>query len=303
MTCGGDAIGVSPVLLRSASLALVIGHTDLEYRDADAVDRHGCSERGVHQRFDTLADLTARRPLHPYTPQGGDPWLPGSQGQSSGIEQKGGGKGTVIVCVAPPLKRIWATIWSALWTVTSSITKRTARLRWRAVVLGSFQKCRKRSGIPSISVRSSVRHLMLIALLVLLFDGAGFFQLTQFGIPFGFQHRRHQTIVRIDLQVAALGQISFVLCPFHLQMAQALGFLRTLNQLVLDGNRESQSFWSYPLQAEAFQSLDPDRNQECVDRAALPAQCFCADRDNLARCADPLAGDSAPSCVLRTCHK
>src|SRR5215475_14416474 len=72
-----------PVLRQSTSLALVIGHTDREYGDADEVGRHACCERGAHQRCDSPADLTAQPPLHPYTPQGGDRWLPGSREPSS----------------------------------------------------------------------------------------------------------------------------------------------------------------------------------------------------------------------------
>ncbi len=48
----------------------------------------GSAEEPFFRVKTSLADLTARRPLHPYTPQGGDPWLLGYREQSSGIEQK-----------------------------------------------------------------------------------------------------------------------------------------------------------------------------------------------------------------------
>jgi hypothetical protein len=41
-------------------------------------------------------------------------------------------------------------------------------------------------------------HLVLVASTVLLFNSSGFFQLTQFGIPFRFSHGRDQTVIRID---------------------------------------------------------------------------------------------------------
>jgi hypothetical protein len=46
----------------------------------------------------------------------------------------GGGKGTVSVRVAPPLKRICARMWSVFCTVTSSMSSRTTRFRARSVV-------------------------------------------------------------------------------------------------------------------------------------------------------------------------
>ena len=79
-------------------------------RDADEVDRHACSERAAHQRCDSLADLTAQRPGHRYTHPASDRWLPASLERSSAIGRTVEARATVMVCVAPPLKRIWATI-------------------------------------------------------------------------------------------------------------------------------------------------------------------------------------------------
>src|SRR5260370_19134935 len=50
---------VGPVLQQSACPGLASVYTDPQDRGDDAVDRHGCSQRGVHQRFDSLADSTA----------------------------------------------------------------------------------------------------------------------------------------------------------------------------------------------------------------------------------------------------
>src|SRR5256885_2118667 len=57
---------VGLVLRRSACPEFASVHTDLQDRGDDAVDRHGYPERGVHQRYDNLADLTAQPPGHRY---------------------------------------------------------------------------------------------------------------------------------------------------------------------------------------------------------------------------------------------
>jgi hypothetical protein len=81
---------------------------------------------------------------------------------------------------------MWATICSALWTVTSSITNRTARLRWRTVVARIVPELMKAFWNP-IDFRTLFRtDLLLIALVVALFDGACLFQFTQFRVPFRF---------------------------------------------------------------------------------------------------------------------
>src|SRR5579875_1806843 len=56
----------------------------------------------------------------------------------------------------------------------------------------------------------------------------------------------------MHFQVAALGQIGFVLRPFHLQMAQALGFLRALNQL---GTRNALTGRLSPLNAFVYTQI------------------------------------------------
>src|SRR5581483_8005623 len=93
-------------------------------------------------------------------------------------------------------------------------------------------------------------YLMLITLVVLLLARSGLFQFPQFGLPFRFQDRRDQAIVRIDLQGATLGQIGFIVRAFSLKMAQVLGFLRTLNELILHGYRQGESFWRNALNEE-----------------------------------------------------
>ena len=81
---------------------------------------------------------------------------------------------------------------------------------------------------------------MHIALPKLRFGFLGRCQLAQFRVPFRLQDLSDQAIVRIDPQIAALGQIGFVLGAFNLQMPQALGVFRPLDHFLLQGCNERQ---------------------------------------------------------------
>jgi hypothetical protein len=90
---------------------------------------------------------------------------------------------------------------------------------------------------------------------------------------------------------------------FNLKVAQALCFIRALDQLVLDGKDQCQRFWSH-----MFGEKRSNRSIQIGTRNAL-ARRLCllnadvARRGNRARCGFLPAGDSARSSSLRTGHR
>ena len=143
--------------------------------------------------------------------------------------------------VAPPLKRTWAEIASRLMIVTSSMSRRTMRLRSRCGVLGSRQSAGKSAAMAAICARcSSLSSARRFFALLPRSAPATSVVHAQLLIPIGLERVSDQTVVRIDLHEAAAGELDFMLGPLDALAMQLVDLIDASAQLVLHLERHLQ---------------------------------------------------------------
>ena len=122
-------------------------------------------------------------------------------------------------------------------SVTSSINKASMRLRSNALVLASFHtrgKSRARSTMRWRAGSSSSACVVVLLAFVLALQGV---ELAQAFVPVGLQRVGHQSVVRIDLGVAAARQLGFVAGTLQLCLPPRGSLLDALRDLLLHGQR------------------------------------------------------------------
>jgi hypothetical protein len=135
----------------------------------------------------------------------------------------GFGRSTLSEVVRPPRKRTCMAIFSALMSVMSSISSATIRLRSRGCVRGLFQTRGKSAESARMRVRASSLSSPFIGFALLVVVLLERVEATKMFVPVGFKRVGDQTIVWIDLKVAATGKLGLIASPFELRAAQRIG--------------------------------------------------------------------------------
>jgi hypothetical protein len=91
---------------------------------------------------------------------------------------------------------------------------------------------------------------------------------TQLVVPVRLELLRHQPVVGIDTQVAALGELGLVTSPFHLLLAESVGLAGASSELVVDCERH--------LQRERRHRLDEELADPVASRQILRLERFVA---------------------------
>jgi hypothetical protein len=80
-------------------------------------------------------------------------------------------------------------------------------------------------------------------------------QCAQLEIPFGFQCVGNQPVGGIHVHVALACGIGFVLRPFNLSMAEAVGLIQARSDFLLNGKRQIQRHWRDGIDRQLTDSL------------------------------------------------
>ena len=127
---------------------------------------------------------------------------------------------------------------------------------WDIDGLAIFYKNQVSVCTPSLPFTESIEHShnlveqRPVRLLLLFAVVLGLRQRAELVVPVRFQSIGDQTIARIDLQVATLGEVGLVAGAFDLLLPQSIGIVESLLQFVLDGKSDFQGHERHHLQKQ-----------------------------------------------------